>query len=105
MLQRSGLADVGRDDVNGFVNETRRDCRDGVKCGAMAGTGESIVTSAFETECVGGDGDWLAHNPEVAFGPVPAQRQETALAPVNRTLNDRLSLARRAASSRACSAA
>ena len=31
----------------------------------MAGTGESIVTCAFETDCGGGDGDWLAHNPEV----------------------------------------
>jgi hypothetical protein len=37
------------------------------------GTGESIVTCAFETDCVGGDGDWLAHNPEVAgSNPVPA---------------------------------
>ena len=39
MLQRSGLADVGRDDVNGFVNETRRDCRDGVRCGTMGWDG------------------------------------------------------------------
>ena len=39
MLQRSGLADVGRDDVNGFVNETRRDCRDGMRCGAMGWDG------------------------------------------------------------------
>ena len=49
------------------------------------------MSCAFATEWVGGDGDWLAHNPEVAFGPVPAQRHETALAPANRTLNDRLS--------------
>jgi hypothetical protein len=28
------------DVVNGFVNETRRDCRDGVRRGAMKGTGD-----------------------------------------------------------------
>ena len=47
-----GLA-CRRDVVNGFVNETRRTCRDGVRRGAMAGTGESVVTCAFETDCVG----------------------------------------------------
>ena len=26
--------------VNGFVNETRRNCRDGVRRGAMAGMGD-----------------------------------------------------------------
>jgi hypothetical protein len=67
--------------------------------------GRFIVTCAFETREATRYGDRLAHNPEVAFGPVPAQRHETALAPANRTLNDRLSSARRAASSRACSAA
>ena len=43
----------------------------------MAGTGESIVTCAFETDAVGGDGDWLAHNPEVAgSNPVPATNKK-----------------------------
>jgi hypothetical protein len=39
----------------------------------MAGTGGFIVTCADETECVGGEGDWLAHSPEVSgSNPVPA---------------------------------
>ena len=37
----SDLADVGVDVVNGFVNETRRNCRDGVARGAMARTGDN----------------------------------------------------------------
>ena len=46
--------------------ETRRDGWDG----------GFIVTCAFETECVGGDGDWLARNPEVAgSNPVPATKK------------------------------
>jgi hypothetical protein len=33
------------------------------------------VSCAFETECVGGEGDWLARNPEVAgSNPVPATK-------------------------------
>ena len=60
-----GLA-CRRDVVNGFVNETRRNCRDGVRRGAMAGTGELIVTCAFETGGERETRDRLAHNPEVA---------------------------------------
>jgi len=34
------------------------------------------MSCAFETEWVGGDGDWLAHNPEVAgSNPVPATKE------------------------------
>ena len=39
----------------------------------MAGTGDFIVTCTFETREATGDGDRLAHNPEVAgSNPVPA---------------------------------
>jgi hypothetical protein len=61
--------------VNGFVNETWRNGRDGVRRGAMAGTGALLVTCAVETREATGDGDRLAHNPEVAgSNPVPATR-------------------------------
>src|SRR3954469_9246819 len=39
------------------------------------GTGTSL-TCSYETECIGGAGDWLAHNPEVAgSNPVPATKE------------------------------
>ena len=51
--------------MNGFVNETRRNYRDGgIRRDAYAG--RIRVSCAFETEWVGGEGDWLAHNPEAA---------------------------------------
>jgi len=59
--------------VNGFVNETWRNGRDGVRRGAMAGTGALLVTCEFGTREATGDRDRLAHNPEVAgSNPVPA---------------------------------
>jgi hypothetical protein len=34
------------------------------------------LTCSYETECIGGDGNWLAHNPEVAgSNPVPATKE------------------------------
>jgi hypothetical protein len=60
--------------VNGFVNETWRNGRDGR--GAMAGTGALLVTCAVETHEATRDGDRLAHNPEVAgSNPVPATKE------------------------------
>ena len=61
--------------MNGFVNETRRNYRDGgIRRDAYAG--RIRVSCAFETEWVGGDGDWLAYNPEVAgSNPVPATKE------------------------------
>jgi hypothetical protein len=38
----------------------------------MAGTGDFIVTCTFETREATGDGDRLAHNPEVMARAVPA---------------------------------
>ena len=83
--------------VVGTLSPTPRGCericeRNATKPPRWAGTrrdgwdGRLAATCTFETRKPLRDVDRLAHNPEVAFGPVPAQRHETALAPANRTL-------------------
>ena len=70
ILRSMWLMHLAHGVVKGFVNETRRNCRDG-ETRRDGWDGRLIVTRAFETELVGGDDNRLAHNPEV---PLPLFR-------------------------------